>query len=383
MTRRRLLLPLAALLAAAAVPARAAAPPPVDSNVFAFPGAFAMPASAASAGLALSDRWLGLDPAANPAARPARGVVLAPLGLRTSRQDLAADNREFDEQFGYVDFASGSLSLPFGRHAVTLYAWQPALRRENSSYTSGPAGSPTSAAVAHDGETRELRAGLAVSHGAGAWRGGVAFEWTQFTESDLTETRSGDPFSGRRLADFDGSAFAGAAGVTYDHGSERPRGWRAGFAAHWDAALDASGLATVDLLATDSTAAIAATRDARFEAGASAAWTLTAESHLYLSLGTRPAETWSEFGVASRTGLLWAAGADYHDAELPWTARLGVGQEQRPGTPEPRAGMIGAGFDWASGETTFSVGLLHRTVERPGAPKLADDRLVGSVAVRF
>lgn len=383
MTRRRLLLPLAALLAVAGPPARAAAPPPLDSNVFAFPGAFAMPASAASAGLALADRWLGLDAAANPAATLPRGVVITPVGLRTSRQDLSAANREFDQQFGYVDFGAGSLSLPFARHAVTLYAWQPALRRENSSYTAGRAGTPSSGAVAHDGETRELRAGLAVSHGFGAWRAGVAVEWAQVTESDETVTSSGDPFSGTRLADFDGNTLGGAAGVTYDHASAQRGGWRAGLAARWDAELDVSGTATVDLLAADSTVAIAATRDARVEVGASAAWTLTTESHLYASLGTRPAEAWDAFGVASRTGVLWAVGADFHDAESPWTARLGVGQEQRPGTPEPRAGMLGAGFDWQSGETTFSLGLLHRTVERSGAPRLADDRLVASVGVRF
>jgi hypothetical protein len=373
----------AVLLAASAPGAPAAPPPPFDSAVFAFPGSFASPASAASAGLGLADRWLGLAPETNPAAAPARGVVVAPMVLRTSRQDLAAANREFDEQFAYADFAGARLTAPVAGLSLSLYAWQPALRLESTSYTAGVPGTPLSASVANEAESRELRAGAALSRPFGALRFGVAVEWGQRTETASTVTQSGAPESGTREASFDGTSLGGAAGLAWDRGSEAPGGWRLGAAVRFEGALDVTGESAVRLLALDSTAAVSATREALAEAGLSAAYTLTAEAHLYASLGTRPGETWTGFGVESATGTLWSVGADYHDPETPWTARLGVGQEVRPGTPEPRAGLLGIGLGYQSGDLAVEAGLLHRTVQRPGSPNLADERLVVSVGVHF
>ena len=79
--RRAVRIPLArlALVVAAAVGPRAAlaaAPTPLASSRFGFPGSVTNPPSAASAGLALADRWLGDEPFANPAIARGRGAAL-------------------------------------------------------------------------------------------------------------------------------------------------------------------------------------------------------------------------------------------------------------------------------------------------------------------
>src|SRR6185436_6039873 len=97
MLARRLILPRGAVvtLALALAPVvHAAAPPPLSNPVygFALPGDYATAANAASAGLALSDRWLGESGYENPAASSRQGVEISPLFQRVSRQDLTARN---------------------------------------------------------------------------------------------------------------------------------------------------------------------------------------------------------------------------------------------------------------------------------------------------
>ena len=95
------------LLALIVAPVAAAPPEPIDPTLFPFPGAVVGPGSAASAGMALADRWLGDEPLSNPAVRLGREVVLSPALLHMSRQDLRADNRNFDETPVFLDASSG------------------------------------------------------------------------------------------------------------------------------------------------------------------------------------------------------------------------------------------------------------------------------------
>src|SRR5215471_779239 len=118
----------AALLALAGSVVRAQTlPPPLSNPAFGFPlpGDFVTPATAASAGLALSDRWLGTSVYENPAANMPRGVDVTPVFQRTSRQDLSSRNRDFDQTFGYLDLAGLAVSLPAKQWGLVLYSWQP------------------------------------------------------------------------------------------------------------------------------------------------------------------------------------------------------------------------------------------------------------------
>src|SRR6476661_1064517 len=148
MLARRLILPrVAALLssALALVPAaHAGAPPPLTNPAYAFPlpGDFVSPVNATSAGLALSDRWLGESPYENPAAQVRQGIEVSPVWQRVSRQDLAAKNRDVVQTTGNPDLAGLSLSLPIHNWGLVLYGWQPLLRYEQQSYSAGPLVSP-------------------------------------------------------------------------------------------------------------------------------------------------------------------------------------------------------------------------------------------------
>src|SRR5258708_16832953 len=116
MLARRLMLPSLAALslgAFALVPvARAGTPPPLANPAYGFPlpGDYAAATNAASAGLALSDRWLGEAAYENPAAKVRQGVEISPLFQRVSRQDLAAKNRNLNQTQGYPDLAGGAVS---------------------------------------------------------------------------------------------------------------------------------------------------------------------------------------------------------------------------------------------------------------------------------
>ena len=80
---------LAAALAWLGAPARAVT---IDPALFLFPGSPSNATSAASAGVAFADRWLGDRPFDNPALETRRMVELTPLLEHISRQDLSAAN---------------------------------------------------------------------------------------------------------------------------------------------------------------------------------------------------------------------------------------------------------------------------------------------------
>ena len=386
MDLRRLLHPAAALLAFAilvAQPAHAATPPPLDGVRFAFPGGLRSPANAISAGIGMADRYLD-DVANNPAAGIERGVIASPQFVRVSRQDLSAANREFYQRAASFDFAGASLSIPFRHLDVTLFAWQPMLRTENTSYTVGNKASVTSPAqVTNDATARELRAGLALGFGRGDMRFGVSGEWSHRDDDYRTLEVSGSPGAGTREATFTGDAIGGGVGMTWAKHPERAHGWRLGVAAHSVGALDATGSSVATLYSDTSKVAVKVTRDATWDAGATARWALTPLSGVYATLGARGPQKWDTFGVQTRTASDWSVGIDFRDTETPYAFRAGVGQEVQPGAPEPRAALIALGFSFYSGETVFDIGITHRTLARNNQPNSSDDRLVGSVRVKL
>ena len=383
MTRR--FLQLACLFALLPAPiARAAAPPPLDGDRFAFPGTVAAPTSAISVGLALADRWLGHDPGDNPALVPWRGVLVAPQALRVSRQDLSAGNREFTQRLAYVDLASASLVFPVRGLLIALYAGQPALRLENTKYLVGRNNSVgATGSVANDGSTRELRSGLAASLGRGGWRFGAGVELTHRSDRYQTSEVSGSPESGTRDLQFSGSALGAVLGAHWERRAAERGGLELGAVVRATGALDITGTDVSHLLIGDDTQNVKASRDAIQEFGASARYTISPESHAFLSASARGGEKWPAFSLAGGTGSTWSAGIDYRDPESPLGVRAGLGQESAPDTAEPRAGMVGAGFTWHSGDTDYDLGILHRTLRRQGAPNSSDDRLIGAVRVTF
>ncbi|MFN8586361.1 MAG: hypothetical protein U0704_01060 [Candidatus Eisenbacteria bacterium] len=383
MTRVRRLLPLAAACLFAASPAFADLPAPLSATRFAFPGSVSTPASAVSAGLALADRWVSADVANNPAAPAARGVVLSPQLVRISRQDLSSQNREYEQVDLNPDFAGAQLSVPMRGLLVSLYVVQPQLRTEQESFVLGRTGSSgPSGSVKYDGSLRETRGGLAVSRGA-ALRWGAAVEMTRRDDRYQVLETSGSPDAGTSDLTMTGSTFGGAVGVRWERTPEQRGGWVLGAGVHVVPALSLDLTRSSDLNSGSSRSTGTAERGGTFEAGGSARWTLSPESGLFGSFTQRSAEKWDDFGVQAGAAQSWGLGVDFRDPETSWGARLGYGQDLQPGTPEPRANALGAGFTWYSGETTLDFGALHRSVHRAGLPTLSDDRLVVSVRVAF
>ena len=64
-------------------------------------------------------------------------MVASGVLQRMSRQDLRADNRQFDEQGAFIDFGGGWLSVPVGGLGLVAYAYQPVLRLEDNAYSRG------------------------------------------------------------------------------------------------------------------------------------------------------------------------------------------------------------------------------------------------------
>jgi len=354
-------------------------PSPVDiAGFYPFPGSLQSPASAASAGLALADRWLGDEPFDNPAAAPPREVALAPLLLHMSRQDLRAHNSDYDETPLFIDAAGGRLSWPLGALGLSLYACQPVLRREDNAFIRGKAGSPVPPAELKSSSTaRELRAGLALSFGRPALRFGLAGEWTQRDDAYDYDETSGDPASGTRHADFSGNGFGFQAGVRCEPHARVT----VGAGVRWVPALDLDGALSQDLLLGDTTMAVTAHRKGALEGGLSARVAVTESFRVFASGGGRGAQEWEGFGVTAGPGACWSVGLEFHDERDPWTARLGIGQEAQSGVPEPRATSVGVGFCWKMESITIDVGVLRRSFQRPGKPTSYDDRVVAGVRV--
>lgn len=389
MTFRRLFHPTAALLAlltlatALAVPAHAATPPPLDGVRFSFPGSVLTPANAITAGLGLADRYVD-DVTSNPAARIERSVIASPQLIRVSRQDLSAANREFDQRMASIDFAGATISVPIRAMDLTLFVCQPTLRAENTSYTVGNKVSLSSPAqVTNDATLRELRGGLALGFGRGDVRLGLSADYNHRDDDYQTLEVSGSPQSGTREASFNGNAIGGGVGLTWAKHPELKHGWLFGAAVHAVGSLEATGTSVSTLLADTTKTNIDVTRDAAWQAGASARWSLSTLSGVFATVGARGPEKWDTFDVETRMASDWGLGIDYRDPETPYAFRFGIGQEVQPGAPEPRASTLGLGFSWFSGDTIFDIGILHRTLTRGDAPNSSDDRLVGSVRVKL
>ncbi len=381
----RRLIAVAAFTLVTASAAHASTPPPLTSpGRYVFPAAATSPGDAVSAGLARADRWLGLTPFDNPAIAPARGIVLSPLVMHGSRQDLSADNRSFEQTFALFDFAGASLTVPVRAVSVSLYAWQPVIRAEEVSFDVGNGivlGPP--ARIASQGEGRETVAGLALSCGRGDWRVGLSGEWRRRADQYINTETSGSPQSGTIDLTYDGSGIGGGVGVTWQHQPEQKWGWRVGGALNVSPAFDVTGESVSRLLTGDTTIAVSATREALWNGGLGARLTLSPETSWFASVGTRSGEEWSGLGFKTGTASEWRTGIEYRDPETPYAVRAGLGLERLPDSAEPKVGVIGLGFSWFSGGTVFDLGLTHRTITLPDSPKSFDTRLVGSVRVGF
>jgi hypothetical protein len=371
-------------LALAASAARAQTPPPPLGNpVYGFPvpGDHVTPATAASAGLALADRWLGASIYENPAASPPSGVEVTPLFQRTSRQDISSSNRDFDQTFGYLDLAGVSVSLPTRQWGLVLYGWQPVLRLEEQTYTAGPLVAP--AEVRQLDSQREVRGGAAISRGFGALRAGVSGEWVHRDDNYETHEQSGGPQAGDRVLDLSGDGYGASGGLTYQKDPDQVRGLWVGASLHYTDEVPLTGTVDQHLALGDTTYVVEATRGSEWTGGLSARMTVAPATRVLVAGSWRSGQTWEGFGVETTTGGGWSAGLDWKDEELPWGARFGVGQEWNPGSLEDKAGLVSIGFTYVSGSLVMDLGLLHRNLQREGFANSAEDRAVLTVRVGF
>lgn len=376
---------LALLLAATTSSAAFAAPPsPLNPELWAFPGAGTAPGSAMSAGFALSDRWLGAQPFDNPASLPVRGVVASGVLQRMSRQDLRADNRQYDEQGAFIDFGGGWLCLPVGGFGIVVYAHQPVLRLEDNAFTRGQPGGPVQpAVVASNASSREQRAGLALSQSWGELRVGVAGEFTRRDDVYEVKEESGSPDEGLRHLDFSGTGFGAQVGLRFREDRAERGVFAFGVGARFVPALTLEGEQIFTLLSGDSLAVVSAERESGIEAGASASYRITQGFRLLAGAGGRGAREWTGFDVRSGAGYQWSVGGEFHDDRDPWTVRFGLGQEHEDDVPEPDAGILGLGIGWSFDSSRIDFGVLHRTLKREGSPNSFDDRVVATVTATF
>jgi hypothetical protein len=371
-----------ALLFVTAASAFAEPPSPIIPSLFAFPGQVLNPASARSAGLALSDHWLGDEPYLNPAAQSRREVVVTPELVRMSRQDLRAGNRNYDETPAFIDGAAGAISIPWGGTSFSLYGHQAGLRLEDNAFSVGPSGSIPAVITSHS-EMREIHVGLQGSRPVGPVRLGLAVEWVR--RSDLYEMteESGDPEAGTRHVDFDGGGVGGQMGVRYESGDSTLGAFVLGAAVRFVPALTLDGTQELNLVLGDSAATVSVEREAGFEGGVTGEFWVSPDFVVLASVGGRTAQEWQEFGVTAGPGFEWRVGGEYHDPEEAWSFRIGLGQEQQSGVPEPRAGSFGLGFGWSLEGTILEFGAMRRTVQRTNEPHSFDDRVLVSARISF
>jgi hypothetical protein len=372
------ILPSLALALGVAVPSAWAQPSSILlPELFAFPGAVAGPPAAVSAGVGLSDLWLGDEPFGNPASRPERGLVLAPVFLRVSRQDLRGHSRDYSETSGYFDGAGGRLSWPLRGVGLSLYAWQPVLRHEDQAYTHVLPAAPGT--FKNSSTARETRAGLAVSVPWRFVRFGVAAEWTRRDDAYDYEQHSGSPSDGTHHVDFSGDAMGFRAGVRL---APHPR-VQVGAAVGYLPALDLSGTWQVASPAEDTTSSFQARRRSAWEGGCSGRLDVTENFHVLAAASERGAQSWEGLGLSAGRDISWSVGLDFHAAPDPWTLRLGLGQEQQRGVPEPRAGLVSLGLGWDLEGVVLDGAVMRRSIGRPGKATSYDDRVVASAAVPF
>jgi hypothetical protein len=371
----------ALLVSAPSVPA--APPAPLGSSLFPFPGATLHPASAASAGLALADRWLGDEPFSNPAVPPRFGATLSGTLLHVSRQDLRADNRNYDETPAFFDGAGVALATPArGAFGASVYAFQPVLRRETVAFSRGT-GTPDPlnppATIEATARARELRAGGAVSAAIGPGRVGIAVEWTRRQDEYRTIERSGDPASGDTRLEFAGDAIGFQLGARLDHGDSSVGGFSVGLGLRRLTALAVEGPFSADLLTGSSSGTMRGEREGGWEAGSSARVAVSPSFRALAAAGVRTAQRWEGFDLVAGRAWEWKLAGELHDARDPWTLRFGLGQERQSGALEPRADVLGVGLGWRFTWGSADVGVVHRTLPRASAPNSFEDRVVLSV----
>jgi hypothetical protein len=390
MTERRLLPLLAAVLVPAAlafaVPAARAQVPPALVNPeygFAFPSEFASPVNAASAGVALADRWLGISGFENPAALVPKGLEISPVWQRVNRQDIAAQNRDYDQVIGYPEFAGARLSMPVADWGLMAYAWRPVLRMEEFSYSTGPLALP--AFRRQLTSQRELRAGVAVSKGISRARIGVSGEYVNRDDRYETSEVSGDPTAGDRVIEMSGDGFGGTLGVSWEKDTDRPWGSWFGAAVRYgsEVLLDGTQVEPASVVPGDTTATFSLARSAEWSGGVSGKVTLAPATRFVAGLSFRQGIDYGANQPATGSGYGWSAGIDWKDDELPWGARFGVGQEGLADAVESKAGLLSLGFTWISGDLAIDASILHRNMSREDFPHSSDDRAVLTVKLDF
>jgi len=371
----------AASLLLAAAPARAQLPTTISPELFAFPGAHPSPGSAASAALALADRWLADEPFDNPAAARPYTLALSPLLLHVSRQDLRADHRSYEETSAFFDAAGGYFSAQGGAIGIALYGYQPVLRLEDNAFLAGsllvPAGS-----VKANTDAREVRGGLAVSLGRGRARFGLAGEWTHRADHYERTVDTGGPAPDTYVTDFSGDAVGGQAGVRVSTG-EGQGAITMGASLRYLPELELTGDETLGGAAGTTTTPVSTRREAGWEGGLSARYAVTEAFHTLFSAGGKGAQKFEGWGVTSGEGFEWKLAGEYHDQRDPWTLRFGFGQEQQTDVPEPRSGVVGLGFGFTFETTQIDLGLVHRTFKRGDHANSSEDRIVASLVQRF
>jgi hypothetical protein len=368
-------------LSVLASPVFAQLPSTISPALFAFPGAHSGPGSAASAGLALADRFLGDEPFCNPATARAATLVLSPALLHVGRQDLRADNRRYDEESAFIDVAGGWFGAKRGALGITVYGYQPVVRLENNTFLRGTALNAPGAEQSTS-SMRESRAGVGLSFGLGRVRFGIAPEWTQ--RNDRYEIHdTGGPAPEVRIASFSGGGWGAQAGARVAFGDTAAGAILLGAAARYVPSLALGGEEQLDLVGGKSTRTIAATRKAAWEGGLALRWSPTVAFHLMASAGGRTAQRYDGFGVSRGAGGDWSVACAFHDARDPWIARVGLGGEQERGVAEPRTSVVGLGAGWILESTVLELGILHRGFERSGHAPSTEERVVIGVTQTF
>ena len=379
--RTRILALAASILVLTSTPARAQLPTTVAPDLFAFPGGHLTPGSAASAGRALADRWLGEDVFDNPAASRPYTLGISPMVLHVSRQDLRADHRSYEETSAFFDAAGGYFAMERGAIGLTLYGHQPLVRIEENSFLSGSFTAP-SGSVTSNTDARELRGGLAVSFGTGVARFGIAGEWTHRADHYESVRVTGAPAPDSYVADFSGEAVGGQAGFRLKLG-EGGRGVVLGGGVRYLPELELTGDQTLSGSAGTATNPLTTRREAGWEGGISTRCEITEAFHALAGAGGKTTQDFEGWGVTSGTAFEWKIAGEYHDARDPWTVRFGGGQEQQNGVPEPRSAVVGLGFGFQFETTVIDLGVVHRSFKRGDHPASAEDRVLISVVQRF
>ncbi len=85
-------------------------------------------------------------------------------------------------------------------------------------------------------------------------------------------------------------------------------------------------------------------------------------------------------------GALWSTAVAYHDPRDPWGVWFGLGQDQMNGSPEPRASLLGLGFDVRWKESTLGIGATRKSLAsdvEPDGPRWYAYSVLASLDVRF